>query len=429
MIKLKKNKSNDKIKNNNKKNQKKTFKNIGKTFALSAIFVFSADFSISHYLDNKVNSVVSKEQREEFKNITDYKNREVFLNKRLNYNYYTPEKYKNDLKIVENFNEELKKELHLLYQQNSYMKKNLPEYENFDKFFSEYSKYDYAYYFKFYYLYKKDMNKDKNYNYQLSKNNDFYYINRFFGQKIIDYKLSKNEQNIDYDNLDRDIFNYKEKSDEDKNKLYSKDVLFDIRNGDKSLLERLIIQNELPSYQLSVIYNNIIYNEKLKYKYQKGNEKLFTQESVKNELNYNKKSIVMKNVIDNSIDVFFGKKSLTFNSSNIKNTLMILNAQSEYENNMLKIIKIKDENKHEFNGINYQFYNIINSFNLSISNLLKSNSVDYEKENISSLNSYKKSDTKINYFLSGINNNKNNNDLKSSSEHLQVEVKGSDYKY
>lgn len=43
---------------------------------------------------------------------------------------------------------------------------------------------------------------------------------------------------------------------------------------------------------------------------------------------------------------------------------MILNAQSEYENNMLKIIKIKDENKHAILMESImEFYNIINSFN------------------------------------------------------------------
>lgn len=435
MIKFKKNKDINIEKNKNNIKYSKKLKKIGKMFGISAIFLLAADYSVSHYLDNKVNNIVSKEQREEFKRITDYKNRETFLNERLKYTYYTEDKYKSDMKIVEDFNNELRKELEILYRTSEIIKKNYPEYENFNVFFEEYKKSGYFYSLEKYYLYKKDISKDTNFSYRIKNNetkgDEIYYIDNFFWGKILDWskKVEDKGKKIDYFKLYNDTFNLKRKSSAEIENLLSKDYFAYSRVLSRNLIERLVAQNEIPSFQLSSFYNNKIYNEKSYYKYELNDEKLFTPENVKKRLDYNKKSKIIKNEIDNGIDYYFKNKPLEFKPENMKNTLMILNAKSEYENNILKIANIKNENKEKFNEINYALYNYINIFNYTIYNLIKNERSELAYDNLSvySILSYKNEEQKINYFLSGINNN--NVETKYIREKLILETKSSDYYY
>lgn len=423
MLKFKKEKTINEVKSKAPFKTKKIFKNIGKTFLFSAIFVCAADYSLTNYLDNKVNKVVTKEQRAEFDKITQYHNREEFLKERLNYNYYNETKYQNDLKIINDFNNELKLELTNLYKNNKYFKEKYPQYENFDTFFRAYKESNYAYLFETYYLYQKDKNRDVNFSYVKIKNSPTFYINDFFWSKITEENKGKN---LDYGKLYEDIFKIKKITDSEKINLLSKDLFIYERIFNKHMINRLVVQNEIPSFQLNQSYVGKVFDEKMYFKYDKKDEKLFTPENVRERLNYKNKSKNIQHGIDEAIDNYFKDKPLTFESENIRNTLMILNAKSDYQNNMLKIYDIRNENKNKLNKINYDLYNLINIINdnihYRISGFEKSNGIE-----IFSIFSYKNENQKINYFLSGINND--NNNLYYKGEAITLKNKDIDYKY
>lgn len=423
MLKLKKEKTISKIKNKDHLKAKKIFKNIGKTFLFSAIFVCAADYSITNYLDNKVNKVVTKEQRTEFDKITQYNNREEFLKERLNYNYYNETKYQNDLKIMNDFNNELKVELETLYKNNKYFKEKYPQYENFDTFFKAYNESNYPYLFEIYYLYQKDKNRDVNSSYIKIKNNPTFYVNDFFWGKIIKENKGKG---LDYGKLYSDIFKTKTMTKIEKINIFSKDIFIYERNFSQYMLNRLVVENEIPSFQLNQSYNVKVFDEKMYFKYDKKDEKSFTPENVRERLNYKNKSKNIQKGIDEVIANYFEDKPLTFESANIRNTLMILNARSDYQNNMLKIYDIRNENKNKLSKINYDLYNFINIINANIYYRI-SGFQNYDNIEFFSIFGYKNENQKINYLLSGINND--NNNLNYKSEAITLERKDIDYKY
>lgn len=429
MLKFKKEKTISKIKNENHLKAKKIFKNIGKTFLFSAIFVCAADYSITNYLDNKVNKVVTKEQRAEFDKITQYNNREEFLKERLNYNYYNETKYQNDLKIMNDFNNELKVELENLYKNNKYFKEKYPQYENFDTFFKDYKESNYSYLFEIYYLYQKDKNRDVNFSYIKVKNNPTFYVNDFFWNEIIkEIKENKEnkDKNLDYGKLYSDIFKTKTITELEKRNLLYNDVFVYERNFSQHMLNRLVVENEIPSFQLNQSYRGKVFDEKMYFKYDKKDEKSFTPENVRERLNYKNKSKNIQKGIDEAIANYFEDKPLTFQSENLRNTLMILNAKSDYQNNMLKIYDIRNENKNKLSKINYDLYNFINIINYNIhyriSDFRNVDNVDFF-----SIFSYKNENQKINYFLSGINSD--NSNLAYKGEAITLERKNIDYKY
>ena len=86
--------------------------------------------------------------------------------------------------------------------------------------------------------------------------------------------------------------------------------------------------------------------------------------------------------------------------------MLILNAQSEYQNRVNEIDKMKQKNKVNFEGINYPIFNFFNSVNSFIfESISNKNNSDEINNKIYSGNDYKNYQDQVNYFISGINLN------------------------
>lgn len=107
-----KSKDKEKIKNIKISKKNNLAKNAIKLLLISSVFAIGTSYSMFKVVENKINNIVTDEQRQDFKNINSYSWQQNFISNKLNDNYYNQNKYQSDLKIMKDFDNEIIRSFH-----------------------------------------------------------------------------------------------------------------------------------------------------------------------------------------------------------------------------------------------------------------------------------------------------------------------------
>lgn len=419
-----KSKDKEKIKNIKISKKNNLAKNAIKLLLISSVFAIGTSYSMFKVVENKINNIVTDEQRQDFKNINSYSWQQNFISNKLNDNYYNQNKYQSDLKIMKDFDNEIIREFSLLYENNKFIKENFKIYkDNPDKFLSDYkNESNYFNSFSMYYKLQKLKNYEKNSFFIKKANlNKYYFIDNFMHSSSVKIIINENEKSKDYVSFDNSKNQIKE--------MLRNDPLYEEYSYSNHfynpLINKILREKNIQSYQLSENYQDNIFSKVMEIKYGKNHKNNFNADDIRKSLNYDLLTKKAQEEIDFNIDYYLStyesdQKKPTkdyLKIRNLKNSLMVLNVETELLKLKYHLVDIKNKNKENFDGFNYTIYNFLNQKMIKIKNIFSEEK--YKDVGLFINTPFEDEKVKIDLFLSGINDN--NPDLINNRETLITE--------